>query len=1171
MKIGGIGGRVLHALARPFGILTIALVILAILVIFLGPAVSIGSVRPLAPATIRLALLLFLALIWGFCGLLMTRGDRNIEDRDSAEAERQREQKVAYRRDQSAAEERYALFVQGARQARRRLEGTGLHRTLIGARRSLPRYLVLGSEGSGKTTLLRNAGLSIFDGDSAPAGFLISEEGLFIETDSPFLRPPSASEKAVWQRILGYIRRWRPTQPLNGILLLLDAGNLALMRHDQAEAMGTLIRECLDEIDRRLRARPPVYLVLTKLDLLVGFEEFFDSLNMDQRNSRLGFQVCSPKGADDALTRFSSGFDEVLACFTEQHLRRLQEETDERLRLRAFEFPNQFALLKSRLIPLVEQIAASNRLSNAPLLRGVFFTSALQTGLVRDSLPGVLASSFALKANAVALPGRGALHSRPFFLHGLQQTVLSEAAMAGYPRTTAAARRLRALSVNLLIAFALIGAAALWWMSFSNGRAYTARLFDEIKTARAELAALKDDNPKTPPFEQAAAALNGLATLKHDRPGWGTLGLYSSAPAEAAARIAYGRGLKNLLLPYVLAYARTTLDSPSLDAVSRFELLKYYLMLGGIRPVDPAVASLVAPGFANAMMSAGEDAGLRSHLVALSDIDLGKQPIDQTLVDQARGRIGAVGMAQLAYTLLARQPGAASLQQWRPVDHMGTEGPQVLARVSGSSLWDGVPGIYTREGYESWIAPNSKVVSRQVAADLWVMGQDRPGGASPEQATRIRQGMLELYAVDYIRYWDGLLGDLTIGPTADAGQAAKMISLLTGAPSPVDQLLKAVAGQTDLESGPLAPSSLLASAALTKGASIYSAIPHRVANVEARVSEHFAQFASAVGTGGKGDRDKPKTTQVDAILSAFRPLYADLNLVATGGDVLELGRKPQDTLDALDAMIDKLPDQIRPLFQRIAIRMAAVTGASTRARLADIWNSTVLPECRSVVSGHYPFDPRSQFDASPQDFSDVFGPKGTIATFREGYLKPFIDTSTRPWKWRGNRIGLGLDDSVLSAFEHAADISNVYFGGKDKPNIGFTVTPIDLDGAATASQFEHNGQTDGYDHGPTTPFSVSWPAPPENSEVALSVTPEIAGQKNIILWQGPWALFHLLDTGHEIGPDKNDADNVNLRFIVGRRWVKLRFSAPAARVLVDGDLVRGFQCPELSKNEIAKK
>ena len=87
----------------------------------------------------------------------------------------------------------------------------------------------------------------------------------------------------------------------------------------------------------------------------------------------------------------------------------------------------------------------------------------------------------------------------------------------------------------------------------------------------------------------------------------------------------------------------------------------------------------------------------------------------------------------------------------------------------------------------------------------------------------------------------------------------------------------------------------------------------------------------------------------------------------------------------------------------------------------------------------------------------------------------------------------------------------------------------------------------------------------------LANSDQEAGQKNIILWQGPWALFHLLDAGRDVDPDKKEATEATLRFTIGSRHAKLKFSAPSARTIIGGDLLHGFECPRLIEEKVAKQ
>ncbi|WP_296747299.1 type VI secretion system membrane subunit TssM [Mesorhizobium sp.] len=1182
MSLRGMIGGSLKAIVRPFGLVTCAFLFVALLIWLLGPLIAVGDARPLGALAPRLVILLFLVLVWGIAGMLM-RSRQNAEDRSALDAMRRKdeEKNAASKRDQVVAEARYALFADSARGALRALGGAGRFALFSDAGRALPRYLVLGAGGSGKTTILLNSGLSVHadsfrSPDDEPAHFVVSEQGLFIEIASSYLRQSAGHERTVWLRMLDFIRRRRPTQPVNGILLVIGAGDLVAVAQEATEAFGALLRQRIDEVDTRFRARPPIYVIVTKVDQLVGFEEFFDSLSTEEKDAVLGFPLWSPNQPAAPLERLTAGFAEIMGRLKERQLHRLQEEGDDRLRLRAFEFSSQFALLQTRLSWLIGALSAQSRFGTPPILRGVFFTSALQPGLSSDIFPAALAPTFALRPDSVAIKARNsALHARPLFLRSLlRHAILAEPTLAGYSRGADAVRKLRSMSLNLAIGLAIFAFAILWWLGFSDGRAYTARLFDGVRSAQTRLATVAGADTADRSFQSTLDALDSLKALADEEPPGATFGLYSTASTREAGKKAYELGVRNLLEPFVAKYVAAGLDLPPLDAATRFQLLKFYFMLGGTRPVDPAVVRLVAPGFAATMLpdvhEADASAKLTEHLVALASADLPPQPIDAALVDRARGRIAETGLAKIAYDMLVAQPDVRSLPPWRPVEHMGAAGPQTLARVSGTSLWDGIDGLYTRDGYRSALLPQSERVSNEIANDLWVMGKDLSPLDASQQALRIREGIFDLYTVDTIRRWDSLLADLTIVPPSDAGEAASLIAAITGKPSAVAELMEAIARETDFQADPSLAGSLLNKAGLADGQGLLSAVPHRVVDVAKSVTDHFAKLAAAVGSGQKQDDKAAKQTQVDAMLAAFQPLYAQLNLVATGGDVLELGTKPQDTLNDLDRMVGELPDLLRPFFQRIIIRMGAVAGINSRARLADIWNSTVAPKCGSIVSGHYPFDPKSTSDAALADFAAVFSPKGAIASFRDGYLKPFIDTTTKPWRWRsGQKIGLGLSDDVLAAFERADEVSRSYFNDAGAPALQFEVKPLALDGTANAMQLDYGSGVYTYAHGPATSAAITWPSQNAAAGASLSVTPEIDGQRSILQRQGPWALLRLLNAGRKINSGKTGPGVTDLRFSVGKRSLTIEITAPATGDPIGADLLGGYACPQLASQDAA--
>ena len=209
-----------------------------------------------------------------------------------------------------------------------------------------------------------------------------------------------------------------------------------------------------------------------------------------------------------------------------------------------------------------------------------------------------------------------------------------------------------------------------------------------------------------------------------------------------------------------------------------------------------------------------------------------------------------------------------------------------------------------------------------------------------------------------------------------ASSAANSIGLLLGKPSPVVQLLSAVATETDY-SPPAVP---VAAGAQAQLASLTPLLPSALADAGAAISQHYADLRRALAA------PEGKDGPVDGVVQAFGGLYTQLNFVAGGGDILELGIEPQKVLNQVADLVGKLPLSVQPVFQRYLTQAAAVAGVSSREKLAGVWASTVRPLCQGVTQQRYPFDPKAKDDTPLDDFTKLFGPTGAIAAYRERYV-----------------------------------------------------------------------------------------------------------------------------------------------------------------------------------------
>ena len=178
-----------------------------------------------------------------------------------------------------------------------------------------PWYAIIGPPGAGKTTALLNSGLKFplaaEMGQGAVAGvggtrlcdWWFTENAVLIDTAGRYTTQDSnaAVDRAGWDSFLDLLRRTRPRQPLNGVIVAIALSDIADAPPADRVAHAAAIRRRIKELESRLGIRMPVYALFTKADLIAGFTEFFDDLDRDRRNQVWG--VTFPAGQGGGRSR----------------------------------------------------------------------------------------------------------------------------------------------------------------------------------------------------------------------------------------------------------------------------------------------------------------------------------------------------------------------------------------------------------------------------------------------------------------------------------------------------------------------------------------------------------------------------------------------------------------------------------------------------------------------------------------------------------------------------------------------------------------------------------------------------------------------------------------------------------------------------------------------------
>ena len=434
----------------------------------------------------------------------------------------------------------------------------------------LPWYVFIGAPGSGKTTALVNAGLNFplkgSRGDPALAGvggtrncdWWFTDEAVLLDTAGRYTTQESdlEADAAAWQGFLGLIKRFRPRRPLNGALVTLSVSDLMLWSEDERKRYAWHVRARVAELYDRLGVRFPVYLLVTKTDLLAGFMEFFGELDADARKRVWGMTFDFAADASVAGTpgqRFGGEFGALERRLYAEMLPRLQEERDLQRRAAAYRFPQEF----HGICPLIEQFLDSAFLgvpgAPEPMLRGVYFTSGTQEGNPIDRVLGTLARSFKLERTAGPAIAQGS--GKSFFLSRLvREVIFPESGLAASDQgLESRERRLRWLAFGALAA-ASIALASLWIVTYVGNRGFVAAAQEQAAMAKAALEKLGP--PKAGNEAQLVHALNALRDLpggyrerERGASAGGGFGLSQHEKLGAQALRAYRNALRDALVP----------------------------------------------------------------------------------------------------------------------------------------------------------------------------------------------------------------------------------------------------------------------------------------------------------------------------------------------------------------------------------------------------------------------------------------------------------------------------------------------------------------------------------------------------------------------------------------------------------------------------------------------
>jgi type VI secretion system protein ImpL len=355
-------------------------------------------------------------------------------------------------------------------------EAIGQFKTASGGQRdylySRPWYVIIGPPGAGKTTALLNSGLRFPFSDQSLKGiggtrnldFWFADEAAIVDTAGRYTSQDSdaSADSQGWRSLLEQLKRNRPRQPINGVIVALGVDELLKSDLGGIDRHANSVRRRLVELRRALDLSTPIYLLLTKVDLLAGFIEFYDDLDAQGRRAVLGVTLPDPDATPNEQVMISA-FDRFVSAQGARQAKRLSEEGDATRRSLILGFPAQLGSLRSRLARFVG--GAFGPGEPIGTLRGFYFTSGVQEGAPLDRLLSGVAEIYS------APQARSSESGKTYFLNRLlREVVFREAGLVQTGRAAREKQRRQLITSVGVVGAATVVALALMVMNYKAER-----------------------------------------------------------------------------------------------------------------------------------------------------------------------------------------------------------------------------------------------------------------------------------------------------------------------------------------------------------------------------------------------------------------------------------------------------------------------------------------------------------------------------------------------------------------------------------------------------------------------------------------------------------------------------------------------------------------------------
>ncbi|SJN21250.1 type VI secretion system membrane subunit TssM [Psychrobacter sp. JB385] len=716
----------------------------------------------------------------------------------------------------------------------------------------LPWYMVIGNPAAGKSSAVLHSSLKFpfmektnqlsvkGVGGTRNCDWFFSTEGILLDTAGRY--SVYEEDRSEWLSFLNLLKKNRPKAPINGIIIAVSIAELTKNDPSYALNLAKNLRSRVQDLTEQLEVYAPVYVVFTKMDLISGFRDFFNDYEQEERSQVWGATIPYPEDPENINITdvFEEHFGVLVNGLKDLSTTKLSLRHQRTVSPSLMTFPIEFQSLRPMIRTLMHALFEDNPFQFKPILRGFYFTSALQDGQVSSQMTQQMVQNYDLHPPAVPINTQQETNDKPYFLQDLFSKVILKDKHLVKQHKNRNRRSYRAFA-TLGAVIVLCMTVGLWTWSYTNNKQLTERVAADLQqVAEQQKNANGDLKSQLESLSILQSRIEQLEGYEEDKPLSLSFGLYQGDKLKQKLLTEYYNGVNIIVLTPTTQNierfltevntnatqleVRTDESSPDensetatndayiqsdpTDVEDAYNALKAYLMLGNHNNLETSHLSDQMTRFWRNWLEANRADMPHDKMIrqaerilsfTLAHIDDPSFPLIQNdlgLVDKTRQNLSKVSKGQPA-----RERVYSEIKMRSSARFPSVTVAQITQNTTNEALLGSyvISGTFTKQAWESFVSDEiDKAATTRVVADDWVLAtssqDDLTLTGSPEQ---IRQYLVSRYKQEYISEWKRFLSQVYVRDSKSFADHAVLLNQLSNATeSPLKTLFETVDRQT---------------------------------------------------------------------------------------------------------------------------------------------------------------------------------------------------------------------------------------------------------------------------------------------------------------------------------------------------------------------------------------